>query len=89
MSNFASRQQQNDISNNWFSTATLCKMTVGDVTSKFPGVLALDYHTPVSEALSILEELSIQSVAVCGPPHAFIGAEGVEFISEGKQYIGE
>jgi hypothetical protein len=86
MSNFIEKKQADDISN-WFRT--VCKVKVGDVTANFPGVLALDYHTPVSEALGVLEELEIQSVAVCGPAHSFIGAGGVELISEGKQYIGK
>ena len=86
MSNFSEHKSAAEMSN-WFRT--VCKVTVGDVTENFPGVLALDYHTPVSEALSILEDLAIQSVAVYGPAHGFIGAGGVELISDGKQFIGE
>ena len=42
--------------------ACLCCLVVG--------VLALDYRTPISEAIGILEELSIQSLAVVC--HSFV-----------------
>lgn len=64
-------------------------MTVGDVTRSSPGVLALHFTTPVSEVLNTLEELEIQSVAIFSPPNSFIGAGGVNAISEDQQIIGE
>ena len=88
MSNFSHNitpQQARDV-NNWYRT--VCKVTVGDLTANFPDVLALDHQTPVSEALKVLEELEIQSVAVSGPPHGFIGAGGVDLIAQNKQFIG-
>lgn len=78
--------QQRDHTYTWFRT--VCKVTVGDVTAGFPDVLTIDHTTPVSEALSMLEENEIQSLAVCGPPHSFLGAGGGELIAANKQYIG-
>lgn len=80
-----SSSAQQDISH-WFRT--VCEVKVGDVTANNPPVLGLDYRMPISEALSVLEDVKIQSVAVYGPPNSFIGAGGVEIISDGKQYIG-
>ena len=85
MSNFVTTQKREDISE-WFRT--ICKVTVGNVTESLPGVLALDYKTPVSEVLATLEDLGIQSVAVCGPPNAFMAAGGVDVVSEGQRIIG-
>lgn len=85
MSSFVTKQQQQDVAA-WFRS--VCEVKVGDVTADLPGVLALDYEMSVADALRILEEVEIQSVAVYGPAHAFIGAGGVEVISENKQYIG-
>lgn len=83
---FTTTQKIEDISN-WFRT--ICEVTTGNVTDEFQGVLALDYQTRVSEVLATLEDLEIQSVAVCGPPGSCTGAEGVVVFSEGKQVFGE
>jgi hypothetical protein len=86
MSHFVTTQKREDISE-WFRT--ICKVTVGDVTAESPGVLAMSHLTPVAEVLSTLEELEIQSVAISCPPNSFIGAGGVNVVSQGEQIIGE
>jgi hypothetical protein len=90
MSKFSSKSveevQKRDVAS-WFRT--VCEVKIGDLTADKPEVLALDYHTPVHEVTAILEQLEIQSVAVYGPAHSFIGAGGVELISQNKQFIGQ
>lgn len=86
MSHFVTTQKREDISN-WFRT--ICKVTVGDATGEAPGILAMDRNTPVAEVMSTLEELDIQSVAVSAPPNSFIGAGGVNVVSDGQQIIGK
>jgi hypothetical protein len=49
----------------------------------------MSHLTPVAEVLSTLEELEIQSVAISCPPNSFIGAGGVNVVSQGEQIIGE
>jgi len=85
MSHFVTTQKREDISE-WFRT--ICKVTVGDAIPDVPGVLSMDRKTPVSEVLSTLEELEIQSVAISAPPNSYIGAGGVNVVSQGQQIIG-
>jgi hypothetical protein len=83
---FVTTQKQEDISN-WFRT--ICKVTVGDITETFPGILALDHHAHVSEVLATLEELEIQSVAIFSPRDSS-GTKGVvDAADDGNQVIGE